>query len=63
LKVSWTEDDLEILKLAAPPPGDFECPRQEQTEYFLKYAWDNQQQSVSVTYVLLFKGTLVDMSR
>ena len=34
MKVSWTENDLEILRLAAPPPADFECPRPEQTEYF-----------------------------
>jgi GNAT superfamily N-acetyltransferase len=53
------ENDVEILKRAAPPLADFECPRPEQTEYFVKHAWENQQQSVSVTYVLLSKGTLV----
>ncbi|MBU6455581.1 MAG: GNAT family N-acetyltransferase [Cyanobacteria bacterium REEB67] len=60
MKTEWTEDDLEIEKLSAAPSDDFECPRQEQTEYFVKHAWaDHQQQSISVTYVLRFKGQLV----
>jgi GNAT superfamily N-acetyltransferase len=59
LKIEWAEEDLEIEKLAVAPSDDFACPRHEQTEYFVKHAWADQQQSVSVTYVLRFKGQLV----
>lgn len=59
MKIEWTENDVDIEKLAGPPPTSFECPGNEQTEYFLKSAWDHQNQGIAVTYVLLYKGDLI----
>lgn len=58
LKIDWTESDLDIEKLAEAPKS-FECPGTEQTDYFLKSAWDHQNQGIAVTYVLLLKGELI----
>lgn len=59
MKIEWTDDDIEIQKLAGSPPADFACPRQEQTDYFVKQAWAHQQQGIAVTYVLLHKNLIV----
>jgi predicted GNAT family N-acyltransferase len=58
LKIEWTDNDVDIEKLAGPPTF-FQCPGPEQTDYFLKSAWDHQNQGIAVTYVLLLKRDLI----
>ncbi len=59
MKVSWTEDDVPHLSEPRLRLDISNARARNKPKYFVKYAWDNQQQSVSVNYVLLFKGTLV----
>lgn len=56
MKTEWTDDDIEVEKLASGPPKNFVCARKEQTEYFIDHAWADQNVGLSVTYSLLFKG-------
>lgn len=55
-KATWDLSDIEFDKLDQRPRADFNCGRAEQNEYFLKHAAKDQEQRVSVTYVLLFGG-------
>lgn len=58
-KATWGLEDIDLDKLEQRPRNDFDCQRPEQNEYFLKHATKDQQLSVSVTYLLLYRGEQV----
>jgi GNAT superfamily N-acetyltransferase len=47
---------IELERLDGPPPGSFDCRRDEQNEYFHRHAWNDQQERVSTTYLLMVHG-------
>lgn len=55
-KADWNPDDVAIVKMDETPRGDFDCGREEQNEYFLKFAEHNQSIGIAVTYLMFFKG-------
>jgi GNAT superfamily N-acetyltransferase len=44
-------DGLSVRKLAGDPPPGFDCGRESQTRFLYDYAWLDQRQRVSTTYL------------
>jgi GNAT superfamily N-acetyltransferase len=55
-KATWSQDDIEIDKLDQRPRADFDCGRKEQNDYFIDWSIKDQEQGLSVTYLLKIKG-------
>jgi GNAT superfamily N-acetyltransferase len=51
-------DDLLVGKLEGAPPPGFDCGRDTQTRFLYEYAWHDQRQRVSTTYLYQTAGTL-----
>ena len=44
-------DGLSVRKLEGVPPSGFDCGREIQTRFLYEYAWHDQRQRVSTTYL------------
>ena len=49
-------DDLVIRKLDGSPPSGFDCGREMQNSFLYERAWEDQRESLSVTYLYFVKG-------
>jgi hypothetical protein len=49
-------DAIEVERLEAPPPGTFDCGREEQNRHLRDQAWVNQQKRLSTTSLLMIHG-------
>lgn len=47
---------IELEKLEGPPSVAFDCRRDEQNEYLHHHAWNDQQERISTTYLLMMHG-------
>jgi GNAT superfamily N-acetyltransferase len=50
--------ELEIERLAGPPPGWFDCGRDEQNLFLHDRAWPDQQALLSTTYLLTYDAVI-----
>jgi GNAT superfamily N-acetyltransferase len=48
---TFSADDLVVQKLDGVPPPGFDCGRDTQTRFLYEYAWHDQRQRVSTTYL------------
>jgi GNAT superfamily N-acetyltransferase len=51
-------DELRVQKLEDAPPSGFDCGRESQTRFLYDYAWHDQRQRVSTTYLYHVAGLL-----
>lgn len=51
-------DGLRVQKLQDAPPAGFDCGRESQTRFLYDYAWHDQLQRVSTTYLYHVAGLL-----
>jgi GNAT superfamily N-acetyltransferase len=52
----WSFDQFSIVKLDGDPPLSFDCGNEEQNEYLLYQARQDQETLIAVTYLLHVKG-------
>src|SRR5687767_13399896 len=51
-------DSIVRRMLDAPPPAGFDCGRDAQNRFFYDWAWHDQQEGVSTTYLYYVQGIL-----
>jgi len=49
-------DAIDVERLEGPPPGTFDCGREEQNRHLHDQAWQNQQKRLSTTSLLTVHG-------
>jgi GNAT superfamily N-acetyltransferase len=50
--------NVSVRKLEGDPPSGFDCGRESQTRFLYDYAWHDQRQRVSTTYLYQVAGLL-----